>query len=81
VIPISGGGTERQVHLIQDFAPDISMVTPSYMLAILDGFRAADSTRATPAQVVIFGANPDHALRQESSANFHARRGFYGVSR
>ena len=39
VIPMSGGQTERQVQLIRDFAPDIIMVTPSYMLAILDEFR------------------------------------------
>src|SRR3974390_1799825 len=42
VIPMSGGQTERQVQLIRDFQPDIIMVTPSYMLAILDGFRAAN---------------------------------------
>ncbi|MDP2296231.1 MAG: phenylacetate--CoA ligase, partial [Pseudolabrys sp.] len=40
VIPVSGGMTERQVSLIADFEPDIIMVTPSYMLAILDEFRA-----------------------------------------
>ena len=40
VIPVSGGMTERQVQLITDFKPDIIMVTPSYMLAILDEFRA-----------------------------------------
>jgi phenylacetate-CoA ligase len=38
-VPVSGGMTERQVTLIQDFEPDIIMVTPSYMLAILDEFR------------------------------------------
>ena len=36
VIPVSGGMTERQVNLIRDFEPDIIMVTPSYMLAIVD---------------------------------------------
>ena len=41
VIPVSGGMTERQVQLIHDFEPDIIMVTPSYMLAILDDFRRA----------------------------------------
>src|SRR6202023_2255042 len=40
VIPVSGGMTERQVQLIRDFEPDIITVTPSYMLAILDEFRA-----------------------------------------
>src|SRR5208337_386515 len=39
VIPVSGGMTERQVQLIHDFKPEIVMVTPSYMLAILDEFR------------------------------------------
>ena len=38
VIPVSGGQTERQVRLINDFQPDIIMVTPSYMLALLDEF-------------------------------------------
>ncbi len=38
VIPVSGGMTERQVQIIQDFKPDIIMVTPSYMLAIADEF-------------------------------------------
>ena len=40
VVPVSGGMTERQVKLIGDFKPDIIFVTPSYMLAILDEFRA-----------------------------------------
>src|SRR3712207_1387411 len=39
-IPVSGGMTERQVQLILDFEPDVIMVTPSYMLAILAEFRA-----------------------------------------
>ncbi len=39
VIPVSGGMTERQVQLIRDFEPDIIMVTPSYMLALLDEFQ------------------------------------------
>ena len=46
VVPISGGMTERQVTLIDDFKPRIIMVTPSYMLSILDEFRRRASTRA-----------------------------------
>ena len=38
-VPVSGGMTERQVQLINDFRPDIITVTPSYMLAILDEFK------------------------------------------
>jgi phenylacetate-CoA ligase len=67
VIPASGGMTERQVQLIVDFAPDIIMVTPSYMLAILDEFRAKgiDAT-STSLKVGIFGAEPwTNSMRAE----------------
>ena len=59
VIPMSGGMTERQVRLITDFEPDIIMVTPSYMLAILDEFeRQGVDPRASSLKVGIFGAEP-----------------------
>jgi phenylacetate-CoA ligase len=59
VIPMSGGQTERQVQLICDFAPEIIMVTPSYMLAILDEFtRQGVDPRSTNLKVGIFGAEP-----------------------
>jgi phenylacetate-CoA ligase len=72
VIPVSGGMTERQVQLIQDFRPDIIMVTPSYMLAILDEFRAKglDPT-VTSLQIGIFGAEPwTNAMRAEIEQAF-----------
>jgi phenylacetate-CoA ligase len=59
VIPMSGGQTERQVQLIQDFRPDIIMVTPSYMLAISEEFhRQGIDARACSLKVGIFGAEP-----------------------
>jgi phenylacetate-CoA ligase len=59
VIPVSGGMTERQVMLIRDFQPDVIMVTPSYMLAIVDEMRRQGvDPRATSLQVGIFGAEP-----------------------
>src|ERR1700723_2129947 len=59
VIPMSGGQTERQVQLIRDFAPEIIMVTPSYMLAILDEFRRQGvDPRSTNLKVGLFGAEP-----------------------
>ncbi len=59
VIPMSGGQTERQVQLIQDFHPDIIMVTPSYMLAISEEFqRQGIDARACSLKVGIFGAEP-----------------------
>jgi phenylacetate-CoA ligase len=59
VIPMGGGNTERQVQLINDFKPDIIMVTPSYMLAIADEFeRQGLSARDSSLRVGIFGAEP-----------------------
>src|ERR1700690_2135714 len=59
VIPVSGGMTERQVTLIKDFQPDIIMVTPSYMLAIIDEMdRQRLDPRSTSLAVGIFGAEP-----------------------
>ncbi len=67
VIPVSGGMTERQVRLIADFAPDIIMVTPSYMLAILDEFHAQGlDPRAASLKIGMFGAEPwTNAMRAE----------------
>jgi len=83
VVPLSGGMTERQVQLINDFRPDIIMVTPSYMLAILDGFHAAGlDPRATSLKVGIFGAEPwTNAMRAEieSAFDMHAVD-IYGLS-
>ncbi len=83
VIPMGGGQTERQVQLIQDFAPDLIMVTPSYMLAILDGFRAAGADpRGTSLRAGIFGAEPwTNAMRGEieQAFNMHAVD-IYGLS-
>ncbi|GAA4549925.1 phenylacetate--CoA ligase [Pseudonocardia xishanensis] len=58
-IPVSGGMTPRQVQLIQDFGPDVIMLTPSYMLTLLDEFeRQGVDPRSTTLQVGIFGAEP-----------------------
>ena len=66
-IPVSGGMTERQVQLIEDFASDIIMVTPSYMLAILDEYhRIGKDPRKSPLKIGIFGAEPwTQAMRAE----------------
>ncbi|MER7396285.1 phenylacetate--CoA ligase PaaK [Streptomyces sp. NPDC000151] len=59
VIPASGGMTARQVQLIQDFRPEIILVTPSYMLTLLDEFeRQGVDPRTTSLQIGIFGAEP-----------------------
>jgi len=66
VVPMSGGQTEKQVQLIQDFKPDVIMVTPSYMLTILDEMdRMGIDPRSTSLKVGIFGAEPwTEAMRQ-----------------
>ena len=59
VIPASGGMTARQVQLIMDFKPEIIMVTPSYMLTLLDEFeKQGIDPRDSSLQVGIFGAEP-----------------------
>jgi phenylacetate-CoA ligase len=67
VIPMSGGMTPRQVQLIHDFEPSIIMVTPSYMLALLDEFeRQGFDPRKSPLRIGIFGAEPwTEAMRAE----------------
>jgi phenylacetate-CoA ligase len=59
VVPVSGGMTPRQVQLITDFEPRIIMVTPSYMLALVDEFEAQGlDPRASSLEIGIFGAEP-----------------------
>lgn len=59
VIPMSGGMTERQIQLIQDFRPDAILVTPSYMLTILDAMIAQGIDPAsTSLRTGVFGAEP-----------------------
>ncbi|MEU1127391.1 phenylacetate--CoA ligase PaaK [Streptomyces sp. NPDC005899] len=72
VVPASGGMTARQVRLIQDFRPDIIMITPSYMLTLLDEFeRQGVDPRSTSLQVGIFGAEPwTERMRAEIEERF-----------
>ncbi|GAA3837157.1 phenylacetate--CoA ligase [Brevibacterium ammoniilyticum] len=72
VVPISGGQTERQVQLIQDFKPDIITATPTYLLTILDEFhkQGIDPT-STSLKVAICGAEPwTDEMRREIERSF-----------
>ncbi|HEU4969110.1 MAG TPA: phenylacetate--CoA ligase PaaK [Sphingomonas sp.] len=83
VIPMSGGQTEKQVQLIRDFAPEIIMVTPSYMLAILDEFRRQGiDPAASSLRYGIFGAEPwTEAMRREIGSAFGLQAtDIYGLS-
>jgi phenylacetate-CoA ligase len=70
VIPMSGGQTEKQVQLIRDFKPDLIMVTPSYMLNIIEEFQRQGLDAAESSlKVGIFGAEPwTDAMRGEIEA-------------
>jgi phenylacetate-CoA ligase len=67
LVPVSGGMTERQVQLINDFAPDILMATPSYALCLVDEFRAQGlDPRHSALKLGSFGAEPwTNAMRSE----------------
>lgn len=83
VVPVSGGMTPRQVTLIRDFRPSTIMVTPSYMLNILDAFRAQGlDPRDTALDIGIFGAEPwTEGLRREVEDAFDMHAvDIYGLS-
>ncbi|MGY1604224.1 phenylacetate--CoA ligase PaaK [Geodermatophilus sp. SYSU D00815] len=83
VVPVSGGMTPRQVQLITDFEPRIIMVTPSYMLTVLDEFEKQGlDPRASSLRIGIFGAEPwTEQMRREMEerAGIHAVD-IYGLS-
>jgi phenylacetate-CoA ligase len=83
VIPMSGGQTEKQVQLIRDLAPDLIMVTPSYMLAIAEEFeRQGADPSATSLRAGIFGAEPwSEAMRRQIELRLHIDAlDIYGLS-
>lgn len=83
VVPVSGGMTERQVTLIQDFQPKTIMVTPSYMLNILEQYnKAGIDPRDSSLEVGIFGAEPwTNAMRAEIEDAFDMHAvDIYGLS-
>ena len=67
VVPMGGGQTEKQLQLIEDFKPDIIMVTPSYMQVLIEASqRQGKDPRDWSLRVGIFGAEPwTEAMRRE----------------
>jgi phenylacetate-CoA ligase len=83
VVPMGGGQTEKQIGLITDFEPKGILVTPSYMLNILEAYQAAGmDPRGSSLQVGIFGAEPwTNAMRQEIEDAFDMHAvDIYGLS-
>ena len=83
VVPVSGGMTQRQVRLIEDFQADGMTVTPSYALSILDEYaKQGRDPRESPLKVGIFGAEPwTNAMRKEIEDAFDMHAvDIYGLS-
>jgi phenylacetate-CoA ligase len=83
VVPVSGGMTQRQVRLIEDFQATGMTVTPPYALSFLDEYAAAGlDPRKSPLKVGIFGAEPwTNAMRREIEEAFDMHAvDIYGLS-
>jgi phenylacetate-CoA ligase len=83
VVPISGGGTERQVALIMDFRPRVLCATPSYALAIAEvAEQQGVNLRDSALRVGVLGAEPwSEAMRREIESRLGLRAvDIYGLS-
>lgn len=83
VIPMSGGQTEKQIQIINDFKPNIIMVTPSYMLVLAEEFeRQGLDPRKSSLRIGLFGAEPwSEAMRGEIESKLHIQAmDIYGLT-
>jgi phenylacetate-CoA ligase len=77
VVPVSGGMTPRQVQLITDFGPRVIMVTPTYMLTVIDEFEKQGlDPRDSSLEIGIFGAEP---WTEQMRAEMEDRTGIHAV--
>ncbi len=67
VVPMGGGQTEKQVQLLEDFRPDLIMVTPSYMQVLIEEVRRqGKDPAALSLRTGVFGAEPwTEAMRRD----------------
>ena len=72
VIPMSGGQTEKQVQMITDFQPEAILSTPTYLLAIADGFKKMGlDPRESSLKTAVLGAEPwTEEMRREIEQTF-----------
>ena len=83
VVPVSGGMTERQVTLLQDFGAHILCATPSYALNIAEVAEGMGvDIRELPLRTGIFGAEPwSEAMRRDLEARLGLQAvDLYGLS-
>ena len=83
VIPVSGGMTERQLTILQDFKPDVMCCTPSYAQTLAEQFaqRGID-THDLAVKYAILGAEPwTEAIREQVEAGLNVTAtNIYGLS-
>jgi phenylacetate-CoA ligase len=83
VVPVSGGATERQIVLIQDFGARVLCATPSYALSIAEvAEKQGVDLRKSKLEIGIFGAEPwSEAMRKELDARLGIKAvDIYGLS-
>jgi phenylacetate-CoA ligase len=83
VIPISGGMTERQVMLIEDFKPDVIACTPSYAQTLGEAFKQKGiSPEEISLKYAILGAEPwTEAIRADVEEKLGVKASnIYGLS-
>jgi phenylacetate-CoA ligase len=83
VVPVSGGMTERQVMLIQDFRPEVISCTPSYAQTLAEEFRKRGvSPEALSLEYAVLGAEPwTEAIRKQVDEGLGVRStNIYGLS-
>ncbi len=83
VIPISGGQTERQITLIQDFKPDAILATPTYLLTIADAMmKQGIDPASTSLKYAVLGAEPwTEEMRHELETTMNIKAcDIYGLS-
>jgi phenylacetate-CoA ligase len=83
VVPMSGGNTERQILLMQDFGARVLCATPSYALSIAEVAESQGvDLRKSKLEIGIFGAEPwSEAMRKELDARLGIKAvDIYGLS-
>ncbi len=83
VVPVSGGNTERQLLLIEDFQPPVIACTPSYLLTLAEAaaVRGLDPKRLS-LRFAVLGAEPwTEEMRQQIQRLLPVRAvNIYGLS-
>jgi len=83
VIPVSGGMTERQLTILQDFKPEMICCTPSYAQTLSDEFtKRGINTKDLALKYAVLGAEPwTEAIRAQVEAGLHVKAtNIYGLS-